>query len=98
MIERCVEEDECALETGNGPPQVVIVEGTAIGLLEHLLVGRIRTYGAQRAGLIRMAHLDRIEDRQLRLLFQRGGSAVPEHALKQGRVQSRGGTAPSKMV
>jgi hypothetical protein len=45
-----------------------------------------------------LAHLDGIDDRQLRLRFERRGAAVEEQELEQEGIRGRGGIAPAKLV
>jgi len=58
MVKRRIEEDQRAFETGNGTPHVIVVGSAPVGLLEHVLVRRIRTNSAHGACLIGMPHLD----------------------------------------
>ena len=92
-VEGGIEEHQGALEGGDGPPQVLVVRGTSIGKGEHLLVRGILGDRRERRLLVRLRHLDRVEDGQFRLCLEARGATVEKQALHQKGVHRGRGVA-----
>ena len=65
-------------------PDVVVVRRAAVGVLEQLLVlGVVGDRPATAACAVGLAHLDRIDDRQLRLLLERLGARPSRKSVRK---------------
>src|SRR5882724_7874064 len=87
MIEGRVERNECPLITGNSAQHVLLVHATTERLHELLLVVLITGNFGDGIADTGRAHLERVRDRQRRLLLERIDSAVPKLRLIIERVQ-----------
>ena len=88
-VERRIEDDLRALVGGEGARQIVAVDGAPEHLLKRrLILGHLR-HGGDGGVEGGHAHLDRVGDRQLGLIFEVARAAVPELRVVVERVQHR---------
>ncbi len=97
-VERRIEKDQGALEARDRAAEILVVWGAPIGSLKEVLVGRVGVHCRHRARGVRMPHLDGVQDRQLRLLLERGCTPVPELALQERRIHCGRCTALAQMI
>ncbi len=90
VIERRIEGDLRSFVRRDGPYQVRAVGLRSEGALKISAVPGDRCDPRDGGIEIRLAHLDRIDDRQRRLLLETRGSAIPELRRVVERVQNRG--------
>src|SRR3569832_251694 len=100
LIERTVRRDEGAFVRGDGLCDVVQGDGitAAEHLIELLAITRYLAYAFRGGLLMRHAHLDGIQNRTLRLLFQRRRAAVPKLRAQYGGVPDRRGRTPADLA
>ena len=96
-VEGGVEEDERALEGGDGALDVAVVDLAPVGLLKLGVVALLlqRGHGGR---LVRHGHLHRVQDGLPGLVLQRGGPAVEELAVQERGVHRGGGVSPAELV
>src|SRR5437588_7711979 len=87
MIERRVERNQRPLISGNSTQHVLRVHATTERLHELILAVLITGNFGDGIADTRRAHLERVRDRQRRLLLERIDSAVPKLRLVIERVQ-----------
>src|SRR4029450_3030031 len=87
MIERRIERSERPLISGNSAQHVLLVHAATERLYELLLVVLITGNFGDGIANTGRAHLERVRDRQRRLLLERIDSAVPKLRLIVERVQ-----------
>jgi hypothetical protein len=97
-VERSIEKDQRALERSERTTDVVVVDAAAVRRLERsLILGVVRDRSSGRSP-VGHAHLDRVDDRKLRLVLEGGCSTVPKLAREERGVQRRWGVALADLV
>src|SRR5262249_14195661 len=86
-----------ALERRDRGGEVVERPVAAERLLERGLILRDREHLLHDGGAVRLAHLDRVRDRKLRLVLERRGAAVPELRRVEDGVQ-HGRAVPLRLL
>src|SRR5580658_2512226 len=97
-VERRVDEHQRALERGERATDVLVVDGPSVRGLERLPVLGVAGDGRGGGVAVGLSHLDGVDDRQLGLILERRGTAVPELAREEHRVEGGGRVALANLI